>query len=214
MYRAKKHLMACSLIGAFFGAPPLYAIFILQETPSDSAQERGFGGSRAGQRGLPGFSKYSAPAVGDQVQLEAKYGSDATSNDFSMPAKGQLHAAPVAYDPDKGPAFQKALRNHLMDQDLPQCFTRTPWRRSRPRPSGPRTPAPPRRGMPSTTASRSRSASRPEAERASTWTSSSVVEPTGRRGASPCACRRPRRRAARRSSGCRRSPCRSSRPST
>jgi hypothetical protein len=32
------------------------------------------------------------------------------------------NSAPIAYDPDKDPAFQKALRNHLMDQELPQFF--------------------------------------------------------------------------------------------
>ena len=31
-------------------------------------------------------------------------------------------AAPLAYDPDKDPAFQKALRNHLSSQDMPEFF--------------------------------------------------------------------------------------------
>jgi hypothetical protein len=63
-----------------------------------------------------------AIADGSKVHLDASMPGKASKGNGGANQTDVGEAEAVAYDPDKDPAFQKALRNHLMDQELPQFF--------------------------------------------------------------------------------------------
>jgi hypothetical protein len=75
------------------------------------------------ERKVSGGGQSSAYAEGDEIRLKAERRGADIAVPGSLDSQPNLKAAaPVDYDPDEDPAFQKALRQYLSDQGIDRPF--------------------------------------------------------------------------------------------
>ena len=87
----------------------------------------------SGQRGADISGATTAIADGETVKLEVRLddGASVPKDNDNQERAVVVGAAPIAYDPDKDPAFQKALRQYLKDQGIDRPFDPTSLGRSK-----------------------------------------------------------------------------------
>ena len=83
------------------------------------------------ERGSVESDQTSAIAKGSTIHLGAEYKNDVVSTPEPSVELPSTSPAPIAYDPDKDPAFQKALRQYLKDQGIDRPFDPTSLGRSK-----------------------------------------------------------------------------------